>query len=141
MYINPKSKPARRLEDDYNIVASALQSGEPEPGSGIIAIQDVRGGTRDRTDSGQGIGIDTSGGPMYTLSKTEQHAVAFAENQRGGTGQGHNTNYVSSQAYPDRMREAASLPRGMDSPRYRALGNAVTVSVARWIAERLLRAL
>ena len=30
------------------------------------------------------------------------------------------------------------LPKGLDSGRYRSLGNAVTVSVARWIGERIL---
>lgn len=48
----------------------------------IIVIQDVRGGTRDRTDSGQGIGI-REGGPSYTLSRTEQHAIAFGANDSG----------------------------------------------------------
>jgi DNA (cytosine-5)-methyltransferase 1 len=41
-----------------------------------FVIQDVRGGTRDRTDHGQGIGI-RQGGPMYTLGAVEQHAVAY----------------------------------------------------------------
>lgn len=35
------------------------------------------------------------------------------------------------------VREFAGLPKGMDRPRYKALGNAVTVSVARWIGERI----
>lgn len=37
----------------------------------------------------------------------------------------------------DRVRKATGLPRGLDSARYRALGNAVTVNVAEWIARRL----
>ncbi len=39
---------------------------------------------------------------------------------------------------PDRMRDFAGLPLGLDSARYRALGNAVTVQVAQWIGERIL---
>lgn len=39
---------------------------------------------------------------------------------------------------PDRVREAPGLPRGMDGRRYRALGNAVTVSVAEWIGQRIV---
>jgi hypothetical protein len=35
------------------------------------------------------------------------------------------------------VREFAGLPLGLDSARYRALGNAVTVHVAQWIAERI----
>ncbi len=83
----------------------------------------------------------------------------------GGTGQAHNCTYVIDEersskqqqqqqtemdgavqrdaddcAAPDSdgVRDFTSLPKGMDSPRYRALGNAVTASVARWIAGRIL---
>jgi DNA (cytosine-5)-methyltransferase 1 len=35
------------------------------------------------------------------------------------------------------MRTSAWLPPGLDGSRYRTLGNAVTVPVARWIAERI----
>jgi len=38
----------------------------------------------------------------------------------------------------DGMRDFAGLPEGMDSARYRALGNAVTVQVAQWIAQRII---
>lgn len=38
---------------------------------------------------------------------------------------------------PDGMREAPGLPRGMDSRRYRQLGNAVTVNVAYWLGKRI----
>lgn len=40
-------------------------------------------------------------------------------------------------ADPNGVRDFASLPEGMDSARYRALGNAVTASVAQWIATRI----
>jgi DNA (cytosine-5)-methyltransferase 1 len=43
----------------------------------FIPIQDVRGGTRDKTNAGQGIGIGAAGDPMYTLDATSQHAVAY----------------------------------------------------------------
>jgi site-specific DNA-cytosine methylase len=36
------------------------------------------------------------------------------------------------------VRDFTGLPKGMDSARYRALGNAVTVSVAEWIARRIM---
>lgn len=171
-----------------NLIAGTLRVGGREQGAGSssdntpIVIQDVRGGTRDRIDDGQGIGI-REGGPSYTLGSTEQHAVAFAENQRGeirtsevapqlsagggkpGSGYpavaynevcgtlhaGHQQGgwspnaeeaaegaLVSSQADSDGVRDFAGLPKGMDSPRYRALGNAVTVQVAQWIATRLI---
>jgi len=44
-------------------------------------------------------------------------------------------------AYADRMRNAARLPEGMDSARYHALGNAITVPVAYWLGKRLKTAI
>ena len=113
--------------------------------------QDVRGGTRDRTDSGQGIGIRESE-TMYTLGATEQHAVArtHLEHQERSSQQFDSTGEVDGAmrgnddqcAPPDshRMRNFASLPEGLDSARYRALGNAVTSYVARWIGRRIVEA-
>lgn len=45
-------------------------------GQDDYVIQDVRGGTRDKTDQGQDIGIRDDG-QCYTLDATSQHAVAF----------------------------------------------------------------
>ena len=39
---------------------------------------------------------------------------------------------------PDRVRDFTGLPLGLDSARYRALGNAVTIQVAEWIAKRII---
>jgi DNA-cytosine methyltransferase len=219
-----ESRPGRRMEDDWNIVTGALQShskrhghamstqqaveaghiishalgcptstGRNDPNGETFVIQDVRG-RRDKRQNGIGI---SEGGPCYSLTKVDRHAVAFAENQRGelrtseiapqlsagggkpgsgysavayalcedpgGTGQAHNCTYVidkersgveqhtarevdgavqrnaddGAATDSDRMRDFASLPKGMDSPRYRALGNAVTKTVAYWIALRL----
>lgn len=133
----------RHDEDTDTLVAATINSGgngggfRSEPGEHIV-IQDVRGGTRDRTDDGQGIGI-REGGPSYTLSKTEQHAVAYAlPSEHRGIGNGHNTNYVSSPPDSDGVRDFAGLPEGLDSARYRALGNAVTVQVIFWIGQRII---
>ena len=149
--------PGRRREDDYNLVYGTLKSHRtggwnPEPGEHLVTvIQDVRGGTRDKIDQGQGIGIK-EGGPCYTLSKTERHGVAYAlQTDPGGIGQGHNTNYVCSPADPDGVRnppglqegvddpgEFPLLPKGIDSPRYQSLGDAVSVPVAEWIGCRIV---
>jgi len=47
---------------------------------------------------------------------------------------------VCPQVDADRVREAPGLPRGMDSARYRGLGNAVTVNVVYWIGQRIMQA-
>ena len=111
-----------------------------------IVIQDVRG-QRDKKQNG--IGID-SGGPSYTLDKTSQHAVAFRErvgtlhagHQQGGWSpsaeEAGDRALVGATSDPNRVRDFAGLPEGLDSARYRALGNAVTVQVARWIARRIV---
>ena len=105
------------------------------------AIQDVRGGTRDKTNHGQGIGIREAG-PMYTLGAVEQHAIAAALNSGGNNG-GFRTepgeHLVSSPSNSHGVRSFAGLPKGLDSARYRALGNAVTVNVIRWIGRRIVR--
>lgn len=169
--------------NEAGTVIATLNSGgnsggfKTEPGEHIV-IQGVRGGTRDKTDSGQGIGI-SEGGPCYTLSKTEQHAVAFQESQSGcreyenaGTlranGPGHDpvgtrirtdmsvrrltpVECERLQGFPDGWSipggiqgddpEFPLLPKGLDSARYRALGNAVTVNVVNWIARRIMNAI
>jgi len=48
---------------------------------------------------------------------------------------------VCSSPDADGVRDFAGLPEGMDSARYRALGNAVTVQVAEWIARRILKSI
>jgi DNA (cytosine-5)-methyltransferase 1 len=136
-----------------NLVAATLNSSgndggfRTEPGEHIV-IQDVRGHREKRE---HGIGIP-EGGPSYTLSETERHAVAFAENQRGElrtskispplscSGGKPGSGYpaaLCAAADADGMRDFAGLPEGLDSARYRALGNAVTVQVAEWIARRI----
>jgi site-specific DNA-cytosine methylase len=45
--------------------------------------------------------------------------------------------HVSTAPDSDRMRSFTELPEGLDSARYRALGNAVTANVANWIAEKI----
>lgn len=51
---------------------------------------------------------------------------------------GHLISVAGAPPDADGMRESSRLPQGMDSARYRALGNAVTVSVAEWIARRIM---
>ena len=94
--------------------------------------------------------------PIQKVSQPEsRHGasrdVAFSlRKDPGGTGQGHKTNYVSEKTYPDRGGNTPGLseglddpwpllPKGLDSPRYQALGDAVTVQVAEWIGRRIVR--
>lgn len=78
-------------------------------------------------------------------------AIAYAlRKDPGGTGQGHNTNYVPETSgvrrlTPTECERLQGLPDGWtdlgdtaDSPRYAALGDAVTATVAEWIGRRLV---
>ncbi len=92
----------------------------------------------ERTGTIQHKGNSASGNEAGTL------AVAFSSRigtQRSDPGAPKHASderqLIGAATDPDRVRDAAGLPEGMDSARYRALGNAVTVSVARWIALRL----
>ena len=49
-------------------------------------------------------------------------------------------NAVSAPPDSNRVRNFTSLPQGLDSARYRALGNAVTSYVSRWIGRRIVEA-
>ncbi len=155
-----ESRPGRRMEDDFNIVSHAGINQQAVESGHVFTIQDVRG-RRDKRQNGIGIRESET---SYTLSQVDRHAIAFSlREDPGGTGQAHNCTYVIDEkrsgkqqqqqtemdgavqrdaddgaaADSDRMRDFASLPKGMDSPRYRALGNAVTQSVAYWIARRI----
>jgi len=68
---------------------------------------------------------------LQTDGNRDNLQVAYALRQDpGGIGLG-------TAADSGRMREVTGLSRGMDSRRYRQLGNAVTVNVAYWIARRM----
>ena len=169
-------------EPGEHLVASTLTSRSSPKGHGAagprvedipnFVIQDVRGGTRDKTDHGQGIGI-REGGPCYTLSKTERHGVAYAlrAGRRIADSNGNEGNVVlSAKTYPNGSGDIAGLPegvddpsnpdgqgcqgcggyhepgecwpllpKGLDSPRYQALGDAVSVPVAEWIGKRIIQ--
>lgn len=129
----------------------------------IIPI-DGRGGkvrtdqSDDSTGAG-GTGIGNEGDPSFALGGAV-HAVAHnatpwdvqrtriadmrgtSPTVKAGEGrQGREDIFVGQEINPNGMREASGVPRRVDtpdSPRYRALGNAVTVNVAEWIGRRLV---
>jgi DNA (cytosine-5)-methyltransferase 1 len=121
------NQPGRRQEDDVNIVAFHPTGGGAK---GLSESEDIAPGT----------GTGTGG----TV------AVAYAlRRDPGGTGQGHNTNYVEAegvrrltprecerlQGFPADWTQLGDTP---DSRRYSALGDAVTTTVAEWIGHQLM---
>jgi len=91
---------------------------------------------------------------MIQLDPASQHAVSYTlRRDPGGIGQGHNTTYVTNLSSVRRLtpKECERLqgfpddwtliePDTPDSLRYRTLGNAVAVPVAKWIGRRILEA-
>jgi DNA (cytosine-5)-methyltransferase 1 len=95
------------------------------------------------------------GDPQTPLAATGQPHVAYAlRRDPGGTGQGHNTNYVPEpdasvrrltpvecerlQGYPDGWTATSNGKPQADSARYRQLGNSIAVPVFAWVARRLV---
>ena len=77
------------------------------------------------------------GAPLWLFIPRLGGSVEFTDNVNDAQA-GH---LVSAPSHTNGVRDFAGLPEGMDSARYRALGNAVTTNVAFWIAERILEAL
>ena len=137
-------------------IAYSLRAGRPGRIAATLNSGGCQGGFR--TEPGehpiaatlQGSGHSAQPGPGSGI-------VAFAlRADPGGTGQGHNTTYPGGvrrltplecerlQSFPDgwtclcgKGHLGSSFCTCADSPRYRQLGNAVTVAVAEWIARRI----
>jgi DNA (cytosine-5)-methyltransferase 1 len=138
--------------------------GNQEALSGDYHVFALAGNTigREPENGGNGTGYDDSG-VSYTLTKTDQHAVAcFKANQgakAGGIGYAveqaptldttpQNNAVIQDmqvrrlmpvegerlQGFPDNY---SNIPGASDSARYKALGNSMAVPVMRWIGERI----
>jgi DNA (cytosine-5)-methyltransferase 1 len=151
---NTTSNQAGKFYEDYT---PSLQANSPPPAV-AYALQDGR--ALDKAQNGLGIKDD---GAAYTVDTLGAQAVAFSENQRGELletdyshqlttgggkpGQGYPAvrqdmavrrltplECERLQGFPDEWTEGFA-----DSTRYRMLGNAVCVPVARWIGLRIVR--
>ena len=107
----------------------------PTIGGGFdaVAIQGTVIG-RSETAGPQGSGADTSGA-MFTLTKTDVHAVAQAMQVRRLTP----SEAESLQGFPRGYTNIPwrNKPESPDGPRYKALGNSMAVPVMRHIGERI----
>lgn len=122
-------------------------------GAVALPIQSVQA-VREKRQNGIGIGDD--GGEMFTLTKRDQHAVAWSGclQHKGLAATGNEAGTLLQNAMSVRRltpRECERLQgfpddwtaityRGKpaaDGPRYRALGNSMAVPVLRWILQRL----
>lgn len=121
---NNKSHAAgRRREDDVNLVSCLCRSpyADREAEHSRLVPYNIVGGSQQGSNH------------AYESERTG----ALQHNGNSATGNEAGTIVACPQADADGVRGFAGLPKGMDSARYRALGNAVTVSVAYWIATRI----
>ena len=93
----------------------------------IVALQ---GNMIGRTDTAgpQGKGFTEEGEPMFTLTKTDVHAVASSTVRRLTP-----TECERLQGFPDGWTEGQA-----DTHRYKQMGNAVAVPVVSWLIKRLM---
>lgn len=104
--------------------------GRSGAGVGAVAVQGPSIGRQDSAGP-QGSGVDASGA-MFTLTKTDVHAVAMRVRR----------------LTPSECEALQGLPRGWtqvpyrnkpaaDGPRYKAIGNSFAVPVVRWIGQQI----
>jgi len=116
------------------------------------------GDTRANTAGPQGKGFTDEGNPMFTLTKTDIHAVAFDTYNQTISDKNKTLNSAATdvdhtgaiwkgtmvrrltptecerlQGFPDRWTEGQA-----DTHRYKQMGNAVAVPVVSWLVNRLM---
>ncbi len=84
-------------------------------------------------------GVDEHTGTTY-IPETGYALPASSRGSGDQHGNWWNSTYIGAPPNPDRVRETTGLPRRLDSRRYAALGDAVTVNVAEWIGKRIMLA-
>jgi site-specific DNA-cytosine methylase len=100
------------------------------PGNYVVGSLDAsRGGPDDNA---------AQAGHLVPDIRPQERALHFGCNARGNDEHDGDFNDERAPLDTNGMRDFAGLPKGLDSPRYRALGNAVTVSVIEWIGRRIV---
>lgn len=102
-------------------------------GNGMAVAYPVQGNMIGRSDNAgpQGKGYGDENDPMFSLTSTDQHAVATSQVRRLTP-----VECERLQGFPDGWTEGQS-----DSTRYKQMGNAVAVPVVNWIIEGIVATL
>jgi len=140
-----KSRRAQSVDDYETWIAggvmptlNAFDNGDVRTTIMVIPIHDkatrfngkrkLANGEYSMDGAGNGLGIGEDGAPMNTLTGADRHAVGTEQTVRRLTP----VEAERLQGFPDDWTDGQA-----DSHRYKQMGNAVTVNVARWIGERL----
>ena len=121
--------------DDIRIQGDVINTLQARMGTGggnmpIVALQGNMIGRAD-TAGPQGKGFTDEGDPMFTLTKTDVHAVASSTVRRLTP-----MECERLQGFPDNWTDGQT-----DGHRYKQMGNAVAVPVVSWIVNRLMGSL
>ena len=121
-----------RIQGDVNNTLQARMG----TGGGNMPLVAIQGNTIGRADTAdpQGKGFTEEGEPMFTLTKTDVHAVASSTVRRLTP-----TECERLQGFPDSWTKFdAEGNEVTDGHRYKQMGNAVAVPVVEWIVKRLV---
>ena len=120
--------------DDIRIQGNVINTLQARMGTdgGNMPIVALQGNMIGRADTAgpQGKGFTEEGEPMFTLTKTDVHAVASSTVRRLTP-----MECERLQGFPDNWTENQA-----DTHRYKQMGNAVAVPVVSWIVNRLMGA-
>ncbi len=114
--------------------------------SGRTTVAD-RAGLGTRETAARGVSSGTRSTNLYAI----QHASIGRKHTAGPQGKGYrsdgetytldsrgSSDAVCATTHPFRIRASSGLSAGLDSKRYRAIGNAVAVPVVEWIGRRIV---
>jgi DNA (cytosine-5)-methyltransferase 1 len=107
------TNPLRKSQTEAVCIKGAAVGGEPQ--------------------NGPQYGEVLTDGSVYTLNRTEQHAVQFKSQVRRLTPR----ECERLQGFPDDYTLLPNLKKAADGPRYKALGNSMAVPVMHWIGKRI----
>lgn len=145
--INASGPPGSRRDDEASLVVShslradGFDASEDGTGRGTPLVPIAEVGAKTQMGGGRnGCGIGNPGDPMFTLQAGKQHGV--------GVRRLTPTECERLQGFPDGWtclcqplaQYDANRCTCPDGPRYKALGNAVTVPVIEWIGRRMVNA-
>jgi site-specific DNA-cytosine methylase len=138
---NHASKPGRRMEDDFNIVAfesRVARNGRGAPSDVVPPLKAQSG------ETGKGDGAPMVAFDAYNHTETGDHTVPLRDGHSAGVPTVAASSAVrrltpveceALQGFPADWTQLGDTP---DGKRYHALGDAVTVNVAEFIGRRLM---
>lgn len=137
--------PGERLEREASYVIESRSRSDATPdfiaGTLRVGGRDNKHRAADSSDNTPIVAYNIVGTGQKGRSHAYETQVTGAIRRKGNSANGNEAGtLLSASVDPNGVRETPGVPRQLDSPRYRALGNAVTANVAYWLGRRILDA-